>query len=371
MDKVDERTPRMTAHAASIISDGTDPSPALAALIRVAVGVDVSKETLDACVLRPNGKSAAAQFRNEPSGFAKLLRWARSKAPGCLLHFCMEATGAYSMGLASYLVEEQDTAATAATAATAEVHLLVSVVNPFRVKHAALASGADNKTDASDARVIASYCLKETPAPWRLAAPEVRMLLALLRRHQALAEQLRQEENRLGEPGQFPVVLRSLRTSIRFLKKQMEELSKEIHDHIDRHPRLKRDRDLLVSVPGIGESLAATLLAELADVGQFASAKAVAAYAGLNPLENRSGKMTKRTHISKRGNGRLRRALYMPTLSALRCNPPVKDLYQRLTEAGMCKKAAVIAAMRKLLMIAYGVLKSQTAFCQKPAKAAA
>jgi transposase len=320
---------------------------------RAWIGIDVSKANLDACLLSQEGKPTTRQFENGAAGFAKLLRWAQSHVPGAVCHFCLEATGTYSHGLAFFL---------------AEAGQRVSVVNPFRTKHAALSRGIGNKTDQSDAFVLADYCRKEEPPLWRAAEPEVRALVALLRRLQSCKDRLLQETNRLGEPGMLKAVQQSLKRSIRFLEREIAQLEKAIGAHVQEHPRLKADRDLLVSIPGISETTAHWILAELPDVKQFASAQAAAAYAGLAPQEYRSGTSVKKmTRLSKRGNRHLRRALYMPALSAIRFNPLVRALFERLVKKGKPRPVAVGAAMRKLLMLAFGVLRSQRPFSAEPA----
>ena len=318
------------------------------------VGIDISKDTFDVCLLRAEGKPLARKFDNAPAGFGQLLCWVRGKAPDVGCHFCMEATGNYGLALALFLAESGHN---------------VSVVNPFRIKHAALSKGIGNKTDRSAAFVLADYCRKEDPPLWRAAEPEVRTLIALLRRMQNLKDQLLQETNRLGEPGVLKVVQRSLLKSIRFLKGEILRLERAVDEHVRDHPRLKEDRDLLTSIPGVSEVTAHWILAELPDVAQFPSAQSAAAYAGLAPQEHRSGtSVHKATQLSKRGNAHLRRALYMPALSAIRCNPSVRALFERLVDRGKPRMVAVGAAMRKLLMIAYGVLKSRRRFTTAPAE---
>lgn len=321
------------------------------------IGIDIAKLSFEACLLRAQGKALHKHFDNTPAGFAKLVRWVESLAPEAVAHFCLEATGTYSEALALFL---------------AEADQRVSLVNAFRIKHAALAQGAANKTDAADARVIADYCRQYNPPLWRRSAPEVRVLVALLRRLSAISTQRQQEENRLAEPNLPKPVMRSLKQSLRFLDTQIQTLEAEIEAHINTHPDLKADRDLLLSIPGIAEVTAARILAELPDVAQFASAQDAAAYAGLAPSQYRSGtSVRKRTRLSKRGNARLRAALYFPAMSACRFNPLVRALYERLLARGLCRKAALGAAMRKLLMIAFGVLKSRKKFCVPAAQAPA
>lgn len=308
------------------------------------IGIDVSKDTFDVWLVKENVTSSYKQLKNDPLGWPRLLRWLQSQGVTDL-HFCMESTGAHSTGLATFLADQG---------------LYVSVENPTRIKAFGVAIGMLNKTDKADAKTIATYCQKITPKPWRMCSPEVRQLVAYLRRYDDLQRLLIQEKNRLTEPGIIKEVQRSLKQSIRFLQKQMDELMAKIRKHIDQHPGLKEDKKLLETIPGIGEITAMWVLAELPDVEQFTSAQGAAAYAGLNPCERRSGTSVRcRTRLSKAGNRYLRKALYMPVLSATRSNPAVKAMFDRLIAKGKSKMVAIGACMRKLLMIAYGVLKSK------------
>jgi len=314
----------------------------------VWIGLDVSKDTLDACLLRPSDKRTAKPFANDASGHAKLLRWVEQLAPEFKAHFCLEATGSYSNGVALFLAEAEQR---------------VSVVNPARIHFFGKGQGAGNKTDKADAALIALFCRKETPELWRAAAPEVRLLVALMRRLHSVGELLVQEKNRGCAPGQPAAVLESLHGSIAFLEAEIKRMQKQIRDHVNTHPNLKRDAKLLQSIPGVGELTAWDILAELPDVSQFDSAQSVAAYAGLAPREHQSGKsVRKQTRLSKQGNTRLRRALYFPAVTGLTWNPLLKAHYTRLREAGKGKMVALAACMRKMLMIIYGVLKHQQPF---------
>lgn len=187
--------------------------------------------------------------------------------------------------------------------------------------------------------------------------------MALVRRLQALKDQLRQEQNRLGEPGLILAVQQSLQKSVAFFRDEITLLEKDIDAHIRQHPRLKADRERLKSIPGVSDTTAHWVLAELPDVEELASAEAAAAYAGLAPREHSSGtSVRKATKLSKAGNQQLRRALYMPALTAMRRNPCVRALYERLLAAGKSRLSALCAAMRKLLMLCYGVLKHHEEF---------
>jgi transposase len=158
-------------------------------------------------------------------------------------------------------------------------------------------------------------------------------------------------------------VQQTLEDHLAFLAQQIDQLRQQIDAHIARHPDLKRQRDLLVSIKGIGRRTAALLLAELGDISVFENARAVAAQAGLTPRQFSSGSsVRKRTRLSKVGSARLRKALYFPAIVAKRHNPIVRAFCARLLAAGKSPMAVVGAAMRKLIHIVYGVLKTGKPF---------
>ncbi len=327
----------------------TTPQPTTPSLVSSTahLGLDVSKDTLDACLLIEN-KRHEKQFANNPAGHRQLLRWAQSTAKETPCHFCLEATGPYSQSVALFLVEKEQT---------------VSVINPARIRFFGLAQNQGNKTDKADARLIAQYGQRQNPPPWRIAAQEVRVLQERVRRLHALSDLAAQEKNRAQAPGQGKAVLASSKRVVGALEKELLRLKREVRAHVKAHEDLHRDCKLLQSVPGIGEITAWDILAEMPDVQEFESAQSVAAYAGLAPREQRSGSsVRKATTLSKRGNSRLRKAFYFPAVSAMQWNPLVKAHYERLREKGKPKMVALAACMRKLLMICYGVLKHQKPF---------
>src|SRR5262249_55428704 len=160
-----------------------------------------------------------------------------------------------------------------------------SVENPARIKYFGMGEGFLNKTDKADARTIALYAKQKQPEPWRMSQPEVQHLLALMHRLQGLQNHLGQEHNRLQEPNLHPEVARSIQTILVVLEQEIQRLEAQIKEHIDQHPKLRADKELLISIPGIGEKLAHWILAEMPDPGQFQNAKSVSAYAGLSPME--------------------------------------------------------------------------------------
>jgi transposase len=263
------------------------------------------------------------------------------------LHVVMEATGAYHE---------------AAAYALTQAGVRVSVVNPAQVRDFAKGVAARNKTDAADRAVLARYGAVNKPPLWQPPAPEVVELKGLLGRLQVIEGELARETNRL-EKAQVSVtpqvVLDSLHKNLAFLKQQKRELEQRMNDHIDGHPQLKHDRELLESIPAIGRKTACRMLCVLHS-RPFRSAASVAAYIGLVPIHHQSGtSVHKPARMSKAGPGAIRAAIYMPAIVATRKNPDVRAHYDRLIAQGKSKMSALGAAMRKLVHICFGVLKNQ------------
>ena len=314
----------------------------------IFVGIDVSKDTLDACLLLPQGKERQSAFANDPRGHAALLAWADRYADGLALHFCLEVTGPYSEAPADAL---------------ADAGRLVSVANPARVKAHAAAGGQGNKTDPADARAVAQFARDRRPPAWQPPWPEVRALQGLVRRVDDLVEMAAREKGRLASPALTKPARRSVERTIRLLERETDRVRAEVDALVAASPPLRADRELLESIAGVGRQTATTVLAELPALERLPSAASAAAACGLAPREFRSGtSVRKRTRLSKAGNARLRKALYLPTLTAIRFNPLLKGFYERLVAAGKPKMQAVGACMRKLMMLCYGVLKNRAPF---------
>jgi transposase len=318
------------------------------------IGVDVSKAKLNSSLLTDpdSRKSKDKVTGNNPKGFKILLDWhcRKSNCAADELHFVMEATGVYHEALAEFLFESG---------------CVVSIVNPFQVKKFAESHGFRTKNDRHDGLVLALMGHERKLPIWTPPPPEARYLKALLNRLAALETDIQRELNRLekAQAGRVPEeVMASLENSLSFLKEQKERLLKEIDNHLDKHPKLRKERDLLLSVPGVGKKLATTLLC-LFNNKNFSKAPQVAAFLGLVPVEKQSGtSVAKRPRLSKTGDARLRGALYMPAIVATKYNPDVQALYLRLLKAGKTKMAALGAAMRKLVHIAFGVYKNLTPY---------
>jgi transposase len=309
------------------------------------LGIDIAKASFQAALLH-HGKLHHHRFDNSAQGFAQLQTWLVKH--GCKrLHACMEATASYGDELALFLYQAGHT---------------VSIVNPARIKGFAQSQLQRNKTDQLDATLIARFCQQQAPEAWTPPPAEIQQLRALMRRLEALQEMRQQEVNRLEQAGNQALIRESLEKIIATLDGEIARLRQLIKDHIDQHPDLKRDRELLMSIPGIGETTAAWLLSEV-QVSAYSSARQVAAHAGLTPRHHESGTSVHGpTRLSKTGNARLRRALYLPAVVAKRYNPIIRAFCQRLEKRGKRPMEIVGAAMRKLLHIVYGVLKSGKAF---------
>ncbi len=235
---------------------------------------------------------------------------------------------------------------------------------PAGVRAFANAGLSRTKNDKVDAELIARFCLAQQPKAWQPPAPELRELQALVRRLESLIEMRVAEENRLSSGVSTDAVRQSLEEHIAYLLAEIKQTEQLIRQHINNHPNLKEQSDLLDSIPGIGEATAALLLlAEIVNIKQYTSARQVAAYAGLVPRERRSGTSVRgRTCLSKIGNARLRKALYFPAMTALRSSDFFKAWAEPLRMRGKSKMSVIGAAMRKLIHLAYGVIKTGKPF---------
>jgi transposase len=247
----------------------------------------------------------------------------------------------------------------------------VSRVNPAAIKAYAQSHLSRTKNDRVDAALIAGFCAERHPPAWAPPAPELRELQALVRRLESLVEMRTMEQNRLSSGVTVEAVRESVEGHLSYLAEQIGRTGALIRDHTERHPGLRRQRELLDSIPGIGEATAAVLLAEVPDIKEYASARPVAAFAGLVPRERQSGSSVRgRVRLSKIGNARLRKALYFPAVTALRCSPFFQSWAEGLRQRGKSKMAVIGAVMRKLVPLAYVVLKTGRPFDPEWAKRA-
>ena len=311
-----------------------------------AVGIDVAKDSLDACLLVQE-QLRHRQFSNGPEGYRALDHWLKQQA-ALPLAVCLEATGQYGEPVAEFLHQRGH---------------MVSVVNPARIKAFGQSQLRRNKTDKADAELIAQFCASQRPMPWTPPPAHRRDLQALVRHLEDLQVMRQQEGNRLQSGVRTALVLADLQEHVRYLDQQIEKVKRAMQDLIECHPDLHRQQALLVSIPGIGLLTAAKLLGEIRAVGEFESARQLAAYAGLTPRNFLSGSSVhKKSRLSKTGNAHLRKILYMPAVSARRWNPIIHAFCLRLSASGLTALQQIGAAMRKLLHLIFGILKSGKPF---------
>jgi len=308
------------------------------------LGIDVAKNKFDVALYR-NSKYKTKSFDNKPPGFEALADWLKLHNV-TVVHACMEATGLYGDALARFLFE---------------AGYKVSVVNPARIKAFGESELLRTKTDKTDAKLIARFCESQKPVAWQPDPPEVEHLRMLGRRRDALIAMRTQEVNRLGGPDAS--VNESIQKVIAFLNEEIEQISKAIREHISKHDGLRKKQALLKTIPGVGDVTIEAILSEANGFDGFDTIEQVVAFMGLSPKEHTSGTSVKgKSALCKIGCARLRKALYMPALSAIQRNPYVKALYDRLKAKSKNGMIIACACMKKLVHIIYGVIKNGKPF---------
>ena len=278
------------------------------------VGIDIAKRKFDVALFM-NGKFKHKACMNNRQGFEGLSLWLKKQGVE-RVRACMEATGTYGDELATYLYDAGH---------------LVSIVNPVRIKGFAQSELLRTKNDKVDAGLIARFCVAMNPGAWTPPPPEIRRLQSLVRRADALIDMRTQEQNRLGTTHE--TVEPSIKEHIGYLDQEIEKLKRQIAEVIDHDPNLRGKRDLLDSIPGIGETTIAVILSALHVFEGVECVQKTVAFIGLAPKETLSGSSIKgKPRICKIGHARLRKALFMPALVAMRYNPVMIDFYRRLKE---------------------------------------
>jgi transposase len=322
----------------------------------VMLAMDVSKEKLDLALEAPKRKPFERKVDNDVAGFRRLLEWVKERR-GCepaQLTAVLEATGVYHEAVLTALHE---------------AGCRVIIANPKRARDYAKGLGILNKADKVDARALLRYAKEkaEELVAWTPPPEEIRILRALYGRLAAVQEDLQRERNRQEQAilsAQPSLVRESLERSVEQLLKEEKRLKRAIEDHFDQHPTLQSQRELLQSVPGIGPVAGDLLLCLLAR-HKFKSARQAAAFCGLNPRVYESGNTSKPSHLSKSGDAQIRAKLYLPAVVASSHNPQLRQVYEGLLRAGKCKMSAIGALMRRLIHIAFGILKHQTPYNPK------
>lgn len=301
------------------------------------VGIDVSKATLDVCILPDEQHFAVA---NDESGWRELReQLSKSGKVGCLV---VEATGGLEIPVCGEL---------------AACGIPVAIVNPRQARDFAKATGRLAKTDAIDSHGLAHFAQVLRPRATPLPDAQVQALSALIGRRRQVVAMLTAEGNRLSVE-RVALVQKRIRRHIRWLERELERDNEDLDGLIKKSPAWKAKEDLLRSVPCIGPVVARTLLADLPQLGTL-NHKQIAALAGVAPLNRDSGTWRGTRHIWG-GRATVRSTLYMATLVATRYNPAIQPFYQCLLARGKPKKVALVACMHKLLTILNAIARTST-----------
>jgi transposase len=314
-------------------------------------GLDVSAKELVVMVRREGKTESCRSFPNTSAGHQELRRYLTHRRER--VRVCMESTGLYGLD--------------AALALQADPRIELMVANPRAVKDFSRALLQRSKTDPLDALLLLEYAARMPFQRWQPPAAEGLQITALARRIHALTEQCTMEKNRLhaveATATTLRVIVQDLRRSVRGLETAIAKLSRAAHQIVAATPELERRFLLLQSTPGIGAVSALQLLGELVLIPANCDVRQWVAYAGLDPRQHESGSSVhQKARISKVGNRHIRRALYMPALTAVRFAPHLRAFYLHLQARGKCKMVALVAVMRKLLHAIFGMFKYDAPF---------
>ena len=312
-------------------------------------GIDISKKTFDTALLIDESYKSDV-FSNNTDGiksFHDLIKSYKQE-----VFFCMEATGIYCVALAKYLHKKG---------------YQVVVINPIKTHAFAKLEMLRNKTDPADAQMIARYCkylCDNAQFEQNLFKPKSKYyerLQYLVTRLDQLNKMQTQENNRLGA-SMDKIITKIIKSSLKSIPTQIKQVEDKIRECQKQDEQLDKQIKLLISIDGIGQKTAWAILAYVGDISMFTNSKQITSHAGLNPMQKKSGTSLDQTNLSKMGQKRLRKALFMPAMTAIKYNPLMIAHYEKLLSKGKPKKVALCAVMRKLLVVSYGVLKSGKEF---------
>lgn len=315
-----------------------EQAPTTSTPTELFVGIDVSKNTLDVHVL-PAGQELRVDTNDDPhlESFTAALK----ALPGKIALVVMESTGGYQAPVA---------------AALHEAGLPAVVVRATLVRSFANALGQLAKNDRIDARMIALFAERMRPPLRPMPDAAEGALRELMARRRQLLGMIVQEKNR-RDKAHTRNVIKSIEATLALLERQLAAIDKALDDAVGGSPLWIEREELLKTVPGVGPVVARTLLVNMPELGTL-SGKQTASLAGLAPVACDSGKRAGKRRVWG-GRAAVREALYMGTISAVRCNPVIKAFYDRLVAAGKAKKLALIACARKLLTILNAMVRTK------------
>lgn len=311
------------------------------------VGIDVSKKDLSISLIL-NKNILQTNITNDNSGFIKFSKWI-AKYKITKIKACMEATGAYSISFANYLYSKEHN---------------VSIVNPVCINAFAKSKLSRHKTDKIDSLIIAEYASKHDLRPYIPKDQSMLELKDLYRCIQNLKSQKRDINNLLEHSESMSKdACRSYNKVINYLTKEVEKVEHKIDHLLEKNQKLKSDIENICTIPGVARTTAIAVLSEAPDLSLFKDARQLGAFAGLTPKHHCSGtSVKKQSRISKIGSRNLRKALYFPAIVAKNHNPLFSQFSQKLLNKGKPAKVIIIAIMRKLLHIIFGIVKNNTPF---------
>jgi transposase len=310
------------------------------------LGIDVSKAKLDVCLLMGE-KARHKVFANTPEGFEKMETWCGQQGVGAL-HICLESSGWYGERVSFYWHNKGQT---------------VSIINPARIKAFGRSEGQRTKTDKMDAGVIARFCRAHNPAAWTPPSNARRYLQDLYRTLVDLKSMEKQCINHLEKETMTDVARSYWQDSVKMFHDRIRDCEHQIASLVSENNDLKQCVENISSIKGVGFLTAVAILAETPDISRFEDVRQFVAFAGLNPCERQSGSSVRgKTRISKEGSSHLRKALYMPAISVKNTNPHFEKFCNTLKKRGKPGKVIVVAIMRKLMHIIFGILKHNTPF---------
>ncbi|KSA11569.1 IS110 family RNA-guided transposase [Maribacter dokdonensis] len=322
--------------------------------LKQSLGIDVSKLNLSLSLGFLNER-LVKEFKSRPDvsndikGYKVLLKWlGASVDPEVELLVVMEATGVYHQGIAHYLYEHGHS---------------VCVMQSGRVKRYAQSLDQRSKTDALDSRMLSMLGLERNIRPWHPPSEELQELKGLSRERSSLLNDRTMETNRQG------AIASSVHSNVRALKRhkirlkllntQIEAVEEEMRSLIADNEELKRKLEYLTSIPGVSFISAATVIGETLGFESIVNAKQLASYAGYDVVLRESGNYKGKTRISKKGNSHIRAVLHMPSMTCVRCNPTLKQFYNRLKPNKAKPLVALVAVQRKLLILMYTLWKNE------------
>jgi transposase len=327
-------------------------------VFKYSVGCDISKDTFNVCILEvvqdmTSRVKVSHKFKNDTKGFNEFDLWVnRHKKHEVPISFTMEATGVYYENLAWYLYEQEN-----------EVYVLL----PYKTKHYLKSLGIKSKNDKIDARGLSLMGAQQNHKPWRPYSKSIYTLRSLTRQHESVTKLKTRLQNQLHANAHAAfksgLVKNQLKATLRLLEKQLDELEIEISGLIDKDEKLNKKYSDIVTIKGISKLSWATVIAETNGFETFENQRQLVSYSGYDVVENQSGKHVGKTKISKKGNSRIRRILFMPSLVSVRFKEPVLyNLYQRVNKRTGIKMKGYVAVQKKLLVLIYHIWKNDNPF---------